>query len=108
MNAFLAKLSKTTAFRFVAVCFMYMIVHYTAPYLYIQFCTPKTMIGFITSPFIVPAPHCKAIRWTIMYSASNIETMWVVIGVWIMTRLVNFENVFEDKKIEKVNVADEE
>jgi hypothetical protein len=67
---------------------IWVLLHYVASHLYITFCVPKTIYGFIMSPFMIPAPHCQGLRW-IVYNGSNIITnMWVVLGTWLCSVLV--------------------
>jgi hypothetical protein len=42
---------------------LWIILHFIAPHLYVYFCTPATFVGFITSPFIAPAPTLDNIHW---------------------------------------------
>ena len=93
---------------FVKLCIvylLYMIAHFISPYVYIQFCTPQTFIGFLTSPFMIPTPHCKAIRWIMTYSASNIETMWALLGVWGISLVISVEP--ETNKEPRSNIIEE-
>ena len=53
--------------------------------MYIQFCTPKSVSGFIMSPFMAAAPHCQAIRWGIYNGGNSIVTMWMAMGVWLVS-----------------------
>jgi len=67
---------------------LWVLLHYVASHLYINFCVPTTIYGFIMSPFMIPAPHCQGLRW-IVYNGSNIITnMWVVLGTWLCSVLV--------------------
>ena len=45
--------------------FSWTILHYTTSQLYIYYCTPSTLYGFIMSPFLSLTPQCIAIRWII-------------------------------------------
>ena len=72
----------------VGIYAMWITLHFIAPHLYVYFCTPATVIGFLTSPFVAPAPHCTAIRWVIINSADMITTMWIVIGGWIIHKII--------------------
>ena len=63
---------------------MYIVIHYMTPYLYIQLCVPRTMLGFLLSPMMVTAPHCKAIRWIFTYTSTSIDSMWILIGTWLI------------------------
>ena len=67
---------------------MWIILHYISSYLYIELCTPPTLSGFLLSPIIAPSPHCTAIRW-ILYTGGNIITnMWIMIGGWIIHKII--------------------
>ena len=63
-------------------------LHYLSAHLYVYFCTPNTIIGFIISPFIAAAPHCKAFRWVIHNSASVINNMWTSLSTWLCSFLI--------------------
>jgi hypothetical protein len=59
-------------------------VHYASAYLYIYTCTPGTIIGFLTSPLLVPAIHCQALRWAIYNGGTSITAMWFILGTWLI------------------------
>ena len=67
---------------------MWIILHYVCTHLYVSWCTPLTIIGFLLSPFIVPAPHCQAFRWVIVNGSNSITTMWCTLGAWIAKKIV--------------------
>jgi hypothetical protein len=72
---------------FIAVFGLYIgwvVIHYTASHFYIHWCVPATVLGFIMSPFVVPAPHCQALRWAIHNGGNSIVAMWVLLGIWFM------------------------
>jgi hypothetical protein len=81
------------ALNFVAsptgIIILWILLHFVTPHLYVYFCTPATIVGFITSPFIAPAPHCSALRWCIYNSGNFITTMWMLIGSWFIRNLMN-------------------
>ena len=70
---------------------MWVFAHYIAAHMYIWFCVPATLIGFITAPFLIPAPHCQAIRWTIYTGGEKILAMWVLIGSWVFNKITSVE-----------------
>jgi len=75
---------------FISISYIYIIwitSHYIASHMYIWFCVPATIIGFVTAPFLVPAPHCQAIRWTIYTGGEKIFAMWLLIGSWIFNKI---------------------
>lgn len=55
-------------------------LHYIAPHLYVYFCVPDTIVGFLLSPLYASTPHCYALRWIIYYCGNNIVTMWIIAG----------------------------
>lgn len=62
---------------------LWICLHYFAAHLYIKFCVPNTIIGFIMSPFMISTPHCQGLRWIVYNSANVINHMWIIIGTWI-------------------------
>ena len=72
----------------VGIYVIWILLHYITPHLYVHFCVPLNMRGFIMSPFIAPSPHCQALRWAIYNGGNTIIAMWVVFGTWIMQKLI--------------------
>ena len=87
------------------ICGIYVLwvfIHYLSTHLYIHFCTPKTIVGFLMSPFMAAAPHCQALRWGIYNGGNSIVSMWLTMGVWLVgyiTPITYFTN--NDKKVEE-------
>ena len=65
-----------------------MILHYIAAHVYTEICVPKTLYGFVISPFIVCTPHCRGLRWVIVNSTTVIENMWILLGTWITSNIL--------------------
>jgi hypothetical protein len=63
---------------------VWIFIHYLSAHLYVYLCVPATIIGFILSPFLVPSPHCQALRWAIYNGGNSIIAMWVLLGAWLM------------------------
>lgn len=63
------------------------ILHYSSSHLYTTFCTPFSLSGIISSPFLITTPHCYAFRWCINNGADALNSMWVVLGTWILSHL---------------------
>jgi hypothetical protein len=70
------------------IYFMWIVLHYISPHLYTYFCTPSTAYGFFMSPFMAPTPHCSALRWVMYTGGNTITAMWVLIGGWIVQRII--------------------
>jgi hypothetical protein len=76
---------------FVELCGIYLVwivLHYLSSHLYVAWCAPLTIVGFLLSPFVVPAPHCQAFRWVIVNGSNYITTMWFTFGTWIAKKIV--------------------
>lgn len=81
--------------------FIWVVLHYIATHLYVRMCTPLTIMGFIVSPFLVPAPHCQGLRWLIYKGGEQILAMWILFGAYLLTKFKNL-CVEINKKEEKV------
>jgi hypothetical protein len=67
---------------------IWIVLHYISPHLYVRYCVPATITGFVMSVFIAPAPHCQALRWTIYNGGNAILAMWIFVGTWFMQYLI--------------------
>lgn len=67
---------------------LWIIFHYAASHIYASHCTPKTIFGFFMSPFLINMPQCVATRWFITKGAAIIDNMWVVIGLWVIPKIL--------------------
>ena len=63
-------------------------LHYLSAKLYTYYCVPNDVRGFFMTPFLVSAPHCRAIRWSLHNGANTIDNMWIVLGTWLCTRIL--------------------
>ena len=63
-------------------------LHYVAANMYTYYCVPTFFQGFFMSPFLVSAPHCRAIRWVVHNGGNTIDNMWVMLATWLCSRLV--------------------
>jgi hypothetical protein len=73
-----------------SVYILWIFIHYIATYVYVYYCTPVTVLGFLAAPFIIATPHCTGLRWCIARGAETISTMWVVLGTWLAAKLGGF------------------
>lgn len=71
-------LTKISGFYLLWIC-----LHYFSSHLYVKFCVPNTIVGFIMSPFMISTPHCQGLRWIIYNAANIINHMWIIVGAWI-------------------------
>jgi|UniRef100_A0A6C0IT76 hypothetical protein len=63
-------------------------IHYASPRVYVSYCVPATVIGFIYSPFLAQSPHCIALRWAISKSGESIYNMFGILSMWLLARFV--------------------
>jgi len=73
-----------TVLRIASIYVVWIILHYVASHLYIYWCTPISITGILMSPFLVPAPHCEALRWMIYHGAIKIQGMWILLGGYVL------------------------
>lgn len=82
-------------------------LHYIGANMYTYYCVPSFFQGFIMSPFLVSAPHCKAIRWVVHNGGNTIDNMWIMLATWICSKLFMGVKIpirpTEDKKEEKTD-----
>ena len=80
------------AVRFISkmagIYMMWIGLHYVSAHLYTKVCAPDTLLGFIMSPLMVVAPHCRALRWVVQTAAGVIDNMWIVFGTWICANIL--------------------
>ena len=79
--------------KFVQLTLVYLawiVAHYAAAHLYTNICVPTTLWGFIMSPISVASPHCQGLSWFIYNSGLTICNMWLLLGAWIVSKLVIF------------------
>jgi|TARA_Y100000816_G_scaffold163795_1_gene117305 hypothetical protein len=76
-------------------------LHYAAANMYTYYCVPSFFQGFIMSPFLVSAPHCKAIRWVVHNGGNTIDNMWIMLATWICSKLFMNVNINHKNNTEK-------
>lgn len=67
---------------------LWICIHYISPRLYISYCVPATIVGFVYSPFLAQSPHCVALRWAISKSGESIYNMFGMLSMWLLTKIV--------------------
>lgn len=78
----------TFILRVSGVYLFWIFLHYVASHLYVTFCVPKTIIGFIMSPFMTATPHCQGLRWIVYNAANMINNMWIILGSWACSTIL--------------------
>ena len=72
-------------------CLIYIVwiaLHYISSHLYVKWCVPSGVVGFLVSPFLTQSVHCQALRWGINTGAQMIQSMWAVIATWMTRKLL--------------------
>ena len=70
------------------IYFLWICIHYFTVQLYVYYCTQPTFYGFLISPFLASAVHCKALNWAIYNSSHIIDHMWILLGAWICSKIL--------------------
>lgn len=76
--------------QLILVYLAWIAAHYAGAHLYVYICVPKTVWGFILSPISVASPHCQGLSWFMYNSSLTICNMWLLLGAWIVSKLVIF------------------
>ena len=79
-------------FKVSGIYLLWICLHYFSAHLYIKFCVPSTLYGFLISPFMIATPHCQGLRWIVYNAAGIINNMWILIGAWIYSMIWIFNN----------------
>jgi|UniRef100_A0A6C0IMG2 hypothetical protein len=81
---------KTVCNTIITTCgayFLWVIAHYVSSHLYVNYCTPLTIMGVMASPFLIASPHCQALRWVIYEAGSKVNVMFALLAGWTMGKL---------------------
>jgi len=81
----------------IGIYILWVCAHYLSTHLYVKLCVDWSIIGFVTSPFLVTMPHCIGLLWAINQGSRNLQVMWVILGYWLVKHL-NPLMVNENKK----------
>lgn len=75
----------------VSIYLVWILIHFCASHLYVYYCVPMTVSGFLLSPFLISTPHCKALNWAIYNGSNIISYMWIIVGTWVCSKIfINF------------------
>ena len=66
----------------------WIMLHYFSAQMYVYYCAPRGFYGFLISPFLVAAPHCRAIRWIIHNGGNMVDNMWIILGTWLCSKII--------------------
>ena len=90
----------TIVMRVSYVYLLWIFFHYLASQLYIKFCVPSNIVGFLISPFLTATPQCQGLRWVIYNGADIINHMWILLGTWLCSNVFLFNKItnYTDQK----------
>ena len=71
-----------------SIYLFWIMLHYCSAQLYVYYCAPRGLYGFLISPFLVAAPHCRAIRWIIHNGGNMVDNMWLILGTWLCSKVI--------------------
>lgn len=97
-NLFISFVSRTIIIVIKAsgLYLLWIFLHYFSAHLYIKFCVPSTILGFLMSPLMISTPHCQGLRWIVYNAAGIINNMWILIGAWIYSLIWIFNTNNQD------------
>jgi hypothetical protein len=71
-----------------SIYFVWILMHYFSAQLYVYYCAPVGIYGLIISPFLISAPHCRALRWIIHSGGNMVDNMWIILGTWLCSKML--------------------
>lgn len=74
--------------KLIGIYILWVLLHYISAHLYVYFCVNSTILGLITSSFIVSSQHCVALRWIIVNGAENIKTLMMFGATWVVSQII--------------------
>jgi hypothetical protein len=86
----------TDIYSFVVIHICWVTVHYISAHLYARHCTPWSVAGIAFSPVMTMAPHCQSLRWCIVQGATSINSMWITLGTWCVSKLAYVSMICPD------------
>lgn len=67
---------------------MWVLSHYICVHVYVSYCAPVGMKGFLTSIFMSSTQICHGLSWVIYQGGHLMFHMWVLLGGWLMTNII--------------------
>lgn len=75
-------------FSIYGIYLLWILLHFGATHLYVEYCVPRSWFGLLTSPLLTSTPQCQGLRWIINNGGNQINSMWISIGSWIYIKLI--------------------
>jgi hypothetical protein len=70
---------------------LYFTGHFLATHLYVTYCTPLTVMGFLQTAILVPAPHCNLLRGVIYHFGDGISQIWSSLTAVVFSLMVSIK-----------------
>jgi len=67
---------------------LWIALHFIASQIYSPICSPYSIWGFIITPILAVTPQCRALRWVINTGGNTMETMWLIFGTWVCSKII--------------------
>ena len=72
--------------RYILLCIGFITAHYVSAHLYVWWCVPFGVKGYVMSPFLTLSPHCQFLRWVTYNGGVCINACWVLFGSWLISK----------------------
>lgn len=72
--------------RYIVLCIGFITAHYLSAHLYVWWCVPYGVKGYVMSPFLTLSPHCQFLRWVTYNGGVCINACWVLFGSWLISK----------------------
>ena len=71
------------------VYLVWILIHWSVANMYSYFCAPTSIIGILTSPWLIASPQCRAGIWILGTAAKTVETGFTLLGVWFSAKIIS-------------------
>jgi len=98
--------------RYIVLCIGFITAHYLSAHLYVWWCVPYGVKGYVMSPFLTLSPHCQFLRWVTYNGGVCINACWVLFGSWLISKcqclVTNIVGLNDKEECDKKCVQDSE
>jgi len=91
--------------RYILLCIGFITAHYVSAHLYVWWCVPSGVKGYVMSPFLTLSPHCQFLRWVTYNGGVCINACWVLLGSWLISKFQFLLNVLVEPPNDKDSCA---
>lgn len=77
-------------YKSVIIYLLWIFLHWSSVQIYQNYCVPSTFWGMIFGATVKSqTPICSGILWLMNFTHKSITGMWVILGIWCSTRIIN-------------------